>query len=300
MFTRHLSVSLLTLAAAGTCLAQPIVPTGQVRAISAESTSTTPGGSFGSGPLLTDAPADDYGTWVGALPVSGFISGNGAQEGGFNGTDTITLTAFSMNLGGGNGPGTSAHSTMRNEFTYSFTVGSGAEYAFSCNVGCAGPGGPPNTTNDWSLVIFLHGSTGDEFRFETGPTSGYQLTVTGLTGTLAGGAYTLSLVGTGDVSFEAIDNGNGQGGGAGGMSPVMSFHVTGGETPTCPADIGAQGGAPGQDGHLDNNDFVVFIDYFFNHNAAADRGSQGGVPGADGQWDNNDFVVFIDQFFAGC
>jgi hypothetical protein len=68
----------------------------------------------------------------------------------------------------------------------------------------------------------------------------------------------------------------------------------------CPADLGGQGGLPGADGHLDNNDFVVFIDYFFNHNALADVGMQGGVPGHDNLWDNNDFVVYIDQFFAGC
>jgi hypothetical protein len=68
----------------------------------------------------------------------------------------------------------------------------------------------------------------------------------------------------------------------------------------CAADIGSTGGVPGVDGHLDNNDFVVFIDYFFNQNPLADRGSTGGVPGSDGQWNNNDFVVFIDQFFTGC
>jgi hypothetical protein len=70
--------------------------------------------------------------------------------------------------------------------------------------------------------------------------------------------------------------------------------------PACAADIGAQGGVPGNDGLLDNNDFVVFIDYFFNHNPLADRGVTGGIPGSDGEWNNNDFVVFIDQFFAGC
>ena len=59
-----------------------------------------------------------------------------------------------------------------------------------------------------------------------------------------------------------------------------------------------QGGVQGADGHLDNNDFVVFIDLFFNHSPIADVGSQGGVAGADGAWDNNDFIVFIDQFFA--
>jgi hypothetical protein len=66
------------------------------------------------------------------------------------------------------------------------------------------------------------------------------------------------------------------------------------------ADVGGQGGVAGADGLLDNNDFIVFIDYFFAQSPLADRGSTGGVPGADGAWDNNDFVVFIDQFFAGC
>ncbi len=70
--------------------------------------------------------------------------------------------------------------------------------------------------------------------------------------------------------------------------------------PECPADFGSQGGLPGHDGLLDNNDFVVFIDFFFSENPRADIGVQGGIPGSDGSFDNNDFVVFIDFFFAGC
>jgi hypothetical protein len=70
--------------------------------------------------------------------------------------------------------------------------------------------------------------------------------------------------------------------------------------PACAADLGGQGGAPGADGVLDNNDFVVFIDAFFNADVVADMGRQGGEPGSDGLFDNNDFVVFIDRFFAGC
>jgi hypothetical protein len=66
------------------------------------------------------------------------------------------------------------------------------------------------------------------------------------------------------------------------------------------ADLGSTGGTAGYDGVLDNNDFIVFIDYFFAQNPLADQGSTGGVPGADGVFDNNDFVVFIDHFFAGC
>jgi hypothetical protein len=72
------------------------------------------------------------------------------------------------------------------------------------------------------------------------------------------------------------------------------------EHPTCPADVGIQGGGPGQDGLLDNNDFIAFINYFFAQSPAADIGIQGGLTGADGLWDNNDFVVYINQFFGGC
>jgi hypothetical protein len=66
------------------------------------------------------------------------------------------------------------------------------------------------------------------------------------------------------------------------------------------ADVGQQGGVPGSDGQLNNNDFVVFINYFFDENPIADVGTTGGLPGSDGQFNNNDFVVFIDLFFNGC
>ncbi|MDP1662961.1 MAG: GC-type dockerin domain-anchored protein [Phycisphaerales bacterium] len=75
-----------------------------------------------------------------------------------------------------------------------------------------------------------------------------------------------------------------------------------GQRITTRVDIGGQVGQAVScgDGVLNNNDFVVYIDYFFTANPRADMGSQGGAPGADGQFDNNDFVVFIDYFFSGC
>lgn len=76
--------------------------------------------------------------------------------------------------------------------------------------------------------------------------------------------------------------------------------IEGRTTPACRADIGVQGGGYGQDGALDNNDFVSFIDLFFAQNTAGDLGQQGGLYGHDGLFDNNDFVSFIDLFFAGC
>ncbi|MFT3684689.1 MAG: GC-type dockerin domain-anchored protein [Phycisphaerales bacterium] len=66
------------------------------------------------------------------------------------------------------------------------------------------------------------------------------------------------------------------------------------------ADMGSQGGQTGGDMHLDNNDFIVFINMFFAGNPMADLGQQGGLPGSDGAYDNNDFIAFISIFFTGC
>jgi hypothetical protein len=69
----------------------------------------------------------------------------------------------------------------------------------------------------------------------------------------------------------------------------------------CPADVGSEGGTPGPDGALNNNDLIAFIDAFFNGDRfRADVGSQGALPGPDNNLDNNDFIVFIDAFFTGC
>lgn len=82
----------------------------------------------------------------------------------------------------------------------------------------------------------------------------------------------------------------------------QSLAITGLLVPSvCAADVGVQGGVLGTDGHVDNNDFVAFLDAFFaNDLLVADIGTQGGLAGADNELDNNDFVVFIDLFFANC
>ncbi|MFT3684219.1 MAG: GC-type dockerin domain-anchored protein [Phycisphaerales bacterium] len=85
------------------------------------------------------------------------------------------------------------------------------------------------------------------------------------------------------------------------LAPMLHLDVVEAELPpACPGDVGIQGGGGGQDGQLDNNDFIAFISYFFEQNAIADMGVQGGVPGHDGAFDNNDFIAFISNFFAGC
>jgi hypothetical protein len=107
------------------------------------------------------------------------------------------------------------------------------------------------------------------------------------------------VVGSGGVSFPSISI-SATTGVVGCTRKTLAVRAAPGEAPPCPADLGSSGGAAGADGHLDNNDFIVFINFFFDSNPAADRGQAGGLAGSDGQFDNNDFIVFINQFFAGC
>lgn len=69
--------------------------------------------------------------------------------------------------------------------------------------------------------------------------------------------------------------------------------------PCSPSDIGSVGGLEGPDHRLNNNDLVVFINWFFAGDTRADvSAAESGVP--DGLLDNNDFIGFIETFFAGC
>ena len=94
---------------------------------------------------------------------------------------------------------------------------------------------------------------------------------------------------TPDIAYSHISFGN---------VTRVSFRT--GNAVACPPDLGVQGGGPGQDGQLDNNDFIAFITHFFNSDPRADMGVQAGLPGSDGLYDNNDFIAFISAFFDGC
>lgn len=73
-----------------------------------------------------------------------------------------------------------------------------------------------------------------------------------------------------------------------------------GVMPCSVADMGTQGGVPGADGLMNNNDFIVLINRFFSNSLLADVGGQGGVAIPDRKLDNNDFIVFVNMFFGDC
>ncbi|MBY0308439.1 MAG: immunoglobulin domain-containing protein [Phycisphaerales bacterium] len=64
------------------------------------------------------------------------------------------------------------------------------------------------------------------------------------------------------------------------------------------ADRAGPGGVEGTDGSLSNDDFIVFINQFFEMDQRADVGGPGGFSLPDGQFDNNDFIAYINLFFA--
>jgi hypothetical protein len=68
----------------------------------------------------------------------------------------------------------------------------------------------------------------------------------------------------------------------------------------CPGDVAGEGASEGADGVRDNNDFIVFISWFFAMDPRGDVGTEGGGVGSDGAFDNNDLVVFIGSFFEAC
>jgi len=111
---------------------------------------------------------------------------------------------------------------------------------------------------------------------------------------LDAGVHTITFE-VGDVNDQALDS-------AVFIANLRTGTGTTGTSPSedCPADLGSQGGIEHDDEILDNNDFIVFINLFFDSEEDADLGKQGGVRGSDQLWDNNDFIVFIDLFFAGC
>jgi hypothetical protein len=118
----------------------------------------------------------------------------------------------------------------------------------------------------------------------------------GHNGTLYAGDYYIAS-GAAYMSFGQEFNAGINGFYQGGTMVLNVYSNIGGSQPCSQADVGAQGGEHGSDHTLDNNDFIVFIDYFFSHDSRADFGIQGGLHGHDGLFDNNDFIAFVDTFF---
>jgi hypothetical protein len=104
-----------------------------------------------------------------------------------------------------------------------------------------------------------------EVRFNAGPTPFGRVGTGRFTGLRAGEvrAIPFTFTPTMEGSFAQTVTVNSNGG-----AVTVTVHGTGGGTTGgafCDADVGVTGGIAGHDGVLDNNDFIVYIDTFFNH-----------------------------------
>jgi hypothetical protein len=166
----------------------------------------------------------------------------------------------------------------------------------------AAAGGPPRSIDDDDGTGFLsalsYGAVGPRTAIGTG------LARNGRDGTLATGQYYMAII-PWTIGFSMGSNFNAAGGTDVGnvtvnfRSNMLGGNGGGGSSPCGPADVAGAGAAPGFDNFLDNNDFIFFIQIFFERAPAADIAGAGASPGSDGAWDNNDFVLFIQTFFDG-
>jgi hypothetical protein len=152
----------------------------------------------------------------------------------------------------------------------------------------------------WSQLSF-GGSVARPAVPASGPATGAGAARTGSDGALLAGRYYAVVV---DFAADFSPRFTFTNGGVAGIMAInlRTNMAGGGGTPTSPcgpADIAGGGASPGADNFLDNNDFIYFIQLFFENAPAADIAGGGAAPGADGAWDNNDFILFIQTFFDG-
>ncbi|MFT3683866.1 MAG: GC-type dockerin domain-anchored protein [Phycisphaerales bacterium] len=225
---------------------------------------------------------------------------NGVWTYGWYSTDFTQFTPMTPYAGGNGSPGWSGHlGGDGTPVVYRNTGGEGVPFGVPLNWFALhpGPSGQAAVAR-WTCPTGVTGQAGIAGEFLAGDSGVMQV------GVRIDGVEVFHATDHGPFALcEAVEPGT-----------VVEFVVYGayfnGNTPLratistrrCGADIGAAGGTPTLcgDGQLDNNDFIVFITYFFNASPRADLGQTGGLPGSDGQFDNNDFIAFINLFFEGC
>jgi hypothetical protein len=269
MSLRLASISALALSSAA--FAQVITVTAQDRYMEGTTVSTNSGSTVTNGPFRIDAPEGDFGSWIQTWSVSGNMTASGDQRSGFNGTDTILIDYYTMSMSGGGGPDSSGSATFTNKCQFTFTVNQAATYTLNGQFSTG-----PSVSVDFSLVGPNTNLTGHA----DGTTA--PVTFSDATGNLAPGSYTITLNGTGTISYVGP---GGNGSGAGGTIPCISFVVTpaGGG---CSADFN-------NDSVVDFFDYLDFVDAFANNDPSSDFNN-------DSVIDFFDYLDFVDAFSVGC
>lgn len=243
--------------------------TGQDRFIVGETNNIAENGTpFMFGPDRVEPPLGDFGPWSSSINVPGNLGVQGAQEGGWDGANTITLQMMSMTIGGGGPAGSSGTSTQTNRFAYTFNITQTATYTMNGLFGGQEP------------IVLRFQLQGPGVNIDDQSTTAAIVQYQNATGTLVPGTYTLKLEGTGSVSYVG-PGGNGAGGG--GNQPLLVFTVA---ALDCPADFNDSGTVTVQD-------IFDFLAAYFANSLSADFNNSGSVT-------VQDIFDFLSAYFTAC
>jgi hypothetical protein len=169
------------------------------------------GSTFTDGPYVIAPPSDYYYYWADQLQLSGNMTANAMQQGGFDGVGTFQLDLWSMSISGGGDVNTSGTATLVNKFSYLFEVTEPCSYTLDTFFG----GSLPIVTS---------------FEFRTGSTvlladdnTDNQVVEFHASGILQPGTYSFTVDGSGTISYTGP---GGNGGGAGGQQPLFRLAIT--------------------------------------------------------------------------
>lgn len=226
---------------------EPLIqPTAQDRRLFGQATATDGVTTDDTG-LLVDSPAPgDFGVWTGAvagtaeIPLMGNMTFNTTYTGGFNGDDTISIDTGNSTgtVSGGGGPGITLTGLQGQVFQMTFTIPIDVDYTLSYFLNGASlvPGGG-------NFYLERVGELDPIVEDGIAPPAG-GIDISGLTGSLAPGDYTINI----DIASEA--NIVGPGGGGGGNAMFVTFQVE----PAAPDLLGDLN----CDGQLDTDDIGPF------------------------------------------
>jgi hypothetical protein len=201
-----LTAALATVAIASACHAQPLLHvTSRNRFIDGVNSVTNSDGSTQTnGPVHMEGPPSNDPALPPFFPINldlaGAITVHGAQEGGFNGNDSIELHTWDIDLNGDAPTPGSAYGTITNTFGYTFDVSQPLDYVLLGTLHTL-----PQTGMGYVRAHFTLSGPGVSIDLIT--TDGHDSTITldGRGGRLAPGSYTLTI----EMSAHIVDFGPG-------------------------------------------------------------------------------------------
>lgn len=210
----------LVLTVASVAAAQMIQPIGQTREVYGAADVSRGGESQGTGLIVRQAPADDYGPWSDTADGAATVTGGQASfsatyHGGWNGDNALYIDSSSSSVSVGGDVGVVANALAGQRFVMQFQTTSTLDWTLDYALG-----GAALTPNGLLLKLEKTGETDPIFFYQQAGPAGY-ISQTGVTGIMSAGEYTLTYEAESKIFFAG-----GPGGSGGGHAGTFNFVVT--------------------------------------------------------------------------